>query len=143
MSKDARAEMLRDLRLYLGELHSIRPNSTPWIGSCSGSPVYDHQIDNLTTCGPFRSVGEFHDLLVAPVKDSPRPDWAAKYRSQLPDTHEIRFAHGDLSWENILVDPKTGKITAIPDWEMAAGVVGEVMTEYRQETEANMDLEVF
>ena len=73
----------------------------------------------MSTCGPFASVAEFHDYLVAPVQRCPRPDWVAKDRKQLPDTYEICFAHADLSWENILVDASTGKVNAILDWEMA------------------------
>lgn len=111
------------------------------------------------------ATSDFHDSLVAPLKECPRPDWEAKYRERLPDGHSILFAHADLSWENILVDPETGGIQGILDWEMAGfwpawweyrkalygarsqpwwiDVLKEVMTEHRGETEADMDLEMF
>jgi len=73
----------------------------------------------MSTCGPFPSIAEIHDFLVAPVKESARPDWVTKYRRQLPDNHRIVFAHADISWENILMEPTTGKVTGILDWEMA------------------------
>ncbi|KAL2168252.1 hypothetical protein VTG60DRAFT_220 [Thermothelomyces hinnuleus] len=144
---------------------SLRPGGAGWIGSCSGGPAYDHRLDNRSTCGPFSTVGDFHDLLVAPLKECPRPEWVEKYRPRLPDNHEIRFAHADLSWENILLDSDTGHVTGILDWEMAGfwpawweyrkalfgvrcqpwwtQVLKEIMTEYPEETEVDMDLEMF
>ncbi|KAF3352587.1 AN1-type zinc finger protein [Verticillium dahliae VDG1] len=68
---------------------------------------YLEQIHHLRPAGA--------GFLVAPVKQSPRPGTFAKCRAQFPDTYEIRFAHADLSWENILVDASTGKITGILD----------------------------
>ena len=37
----------------------------------------------------------------------------------LVDYKMLDFIHADLSQENILVDPSTGAITGIIDWEMA------------------------
>lgn len=119
----------------------------------------------MATCGPFASIAEFHDYLVAPIKNCPRPECVAKYRSKLSDDHSIVFAHADISWENILVDPATGVVTAIVDWEMAGfwpewweyrkalfgsrsqlwwiGVLKQIMPEYTLETDAGMDIEMF
>jgi serine/threonine protein kinase len=164
ISKTAQSHALSQLRGYLQELHSIRPPEPGWIGSCSHGPAYDHRIDNRKTCGPFSTISEFHDLLLAPLKThGTRPDWVVKYRNRLLDTHHICFAHADLSDENILIDPGTGTITAMLDWEMAKfwpswweyrkalygsrprpwwyAVLKEIMQEYRDETEADMDLE--
>jgi aminoglycoside phosphotransferase (APT) family kinase protein len=110
MSEDARTETIKQLRSYFEQLHRLRPEGAGWIGSCSGGPAYDHRLDNQFTRGPFPTVSDFHDSLVAPLKEFPRPEWASKYRDQLPDSHDIRFAHADLSWENILVDPETGLV---------------------------------
>ncbi|KND87027.1 hypothetical protein TOPH_08325 [Tolypocladium ophioglossoides CBS 100239] len=85
--------------------------------------------------------------------------------SNLPDTYDIRFTHADLSWENILVDVRTGKVNAILDWEMAGfwpewweyrkAVFGcrsqpwwtellkKVIIGYVRETNIDMDLEMF
>jgi Ser/Thr protein kinase RdoA (MazF antagonist) len=35
------------------------------------------------------------------------------------DPFIFRFCHGDLHHRNILIDPRTGKITGIIDWECA------------------------
>ncbi|KAL2126803.1 hypothetical protein VTI74DRAFT_215 [Chaetomium olivicolor] len=165
MTEAARVETIGQLRSFFKELHQLRPPGNGWVGSCSGGPAYDHRLNNRTTCGPFPTVGDFHDYLVAPLKECPRPEWVSKYRSRLPDTHEIQFAHADLSWENILLDPKTGRVNGILDWEMAgfwpawweyrkalfgsrsqpwwSQILKEVMAEYPEETEADMDLEMF
>jgi aminoglycoside phosphotransferase (APT) family kinase protein len=165
MSEDARSEAIRLLRSYFEQLHGLRPHGSGWIGSCSGGPAYDHRLSNRSACGPFAAVSEFHDYLVAPLKNCPRPEWASRYRTQLPDSHEIRFAHADFSWENVLLDPDTGDVSAILDWEMAGfwpawweyrkalfgsrsqpwwrTVVREIMTEYPEETDVDMDLEMF
>jgi Phosphotransferase enzyme family len=166
MSEDARAQTISQLKSYFGQLHAIRPADHPgWIGSCSHGPAYDHRLDNRATCGPFKSIGEFHDFLVAPVRRCPRPEWVAKYRSRLPDGDGIIFAHADVSWENILVGRVSGSVTGILDWEMAGfwpewweyrkalfgarsrqwwiGIVKEVMQEYPSEAEIDMELEMF
>ncbi|KAK3940148.1 kinase-like protein [Diplogelasinospora grovesii] len=165
MDGKARSETIRQLKSYLEQLHQLRPPGAGWIGSASGGPAYDHRLSNMSTCGPFASVAEFHDFLVAPVRQCPRPELVSKYRSQLPDTYDVRFAHADLSWENILVDVSTGKVTGILDWEMAGfwpewweyrkalfgsrsqpwwtQLLKEVITEYPRETDIDMELEMF
>lgn len=165
MSEDSQARTMVQLKSYLKQLHVLRPPEPGWIGSCSGGPAYDHRLNNMSTCGPFATISEFHDFLVAPVKNCPRPEWVAKYRGLLPDNHDIVFAHADLSWENILVNQTTGEVTGILDWEMAGfwpawweyrkalfgarsqlwwiKILKEVMQEYSKETEADMELEMF
>lgn len=166
MSETARGETIRQLRSYFEQMHQLRPpQGAGWIGSCSGGPVYDHRLDNRSACGPFSTVREFHDYLVAPVNRSPRPEWASKYRKRLSDSHDVHFAHADLSWENIMLDPATGGVYGILDWEMAGfwpawweyrkalfgarsqpwwvEILRQVMKEYPEETEVDMDLEMF
>ncbi|TRX90167.1 hypothetical protein FHL15_008895 [Xylaria flabelliformis] len=150
---------------YFAQLHGLRPPSPGWEGSCSGGTAYDHWLTNLTTCGPFNSVGAFYDFLVAPVRYCPQPDLADSYRLRLSDHHKIVFTHADISEENILVDETTGDITGILDWEMAGywpswweygkalygawnkewwrTVVGQIMVEYKNEAELDMDIEMF
>jgi hypothetical protein len=165
MSETARAQTIFDLQSCLCQLHRLRPPGPGWIGSCSGVPAYDHRLDNMATCGPFASVAEFHGFLVGPVKMCPRPEWVAKYRNMLPDNYHVTFAHADLSWENVLLDPTTGSVTGIVDWEMAGfwpewwesrkalfgsrprqwwiEIVKQIMKEYQPETEADMELAMF
>ncbi|KAK7973045.1 hypothetical protein PG988_007179 [Apiospora saccharicola] len=121
MSEDAKDQTSQELKLHLQQLRQLRspPGSSGVVGSCSGGPVYDHRLDNRGTCGPFQSISDFNDSLVAPVLECPRPEWVGNYRSQLRDDFGIVFSHADLSVENILVDPASGSITGIIDWEMA------------------------
>lgn len=165
LDEGAKARTTTELKFYLEQLRRIRASGPGWIGSCSGGPAYDHRLDNITTCGPFASIAQFHDFLVAPVKNCPRTDVAAEYRARLSDEFDIVFAHADISWENILVDPATGAVTGVVDWEMAGfwpewwefrkalyasrsqtwwiDVVKQIMPEYLAETVADMDLEMF
>lgn len=123
MTDAARAVTLQQLQYYLEQLQQLKPSSSAhgnkdgesWIGSVSGGPAYDHRLTSRFSVGPFASVAEFNDFLVAPVKQCPRPEWVVKYRGQLPDHYQVHFAHADLSWENILVDGSTGNITGILD----------------------------
>lgn len=165
MTEAARRQAISELRSHLSQLHQLRPSRFSWIGSCSGGPAYDHRLDNRSTCGPFASIDKFHDFLVEPIKKCPRPEWVAKYRNMLPDHRVIVFAHADISWENILLDPTTGSVTGIVDWEMAGfwpewweyrkallgsrpqpwwmDILKQIMKEYEPETEADMDIEMF
>jgi hypothetical protein len=165
MGEGAQAQTIRQLKSYFEQLHRLRSSEPGWIGSCSKGPAYDHRLNNMSTCGPFTSVGEFHDFLVTPVRNCPRPEWVAKYRSLLPDSHSIVFTHADISWENILADPVTGNVTGILDWEMASfwpewweyrkalfgarsqlwwvNILKEFIQEYPNETEVDMELEMF
>lgn len=165
MDDKARAETIRQLRSHLEQLHQLHPPQAGLVGSISGGPVYDHRLSNMHTCGPFVSVAEFHDFLVAPVTQCPHPEQVAKYRSQLPDTYATRFSHADLSGENILVDASTGTVTGILDWEMAGfwpewweyrkalfgarsrpwwiEILNQVMKEYSREADLDMDVEMY
>lgn len=119
MSESSRSETLSQLKSFLKQLHDIRPDGAGWIGSCSRGPAYDHRLNNTAMCGPFATISDFHDFLVRPVKDCPRPELADRYRSQLSDKMDIVFTHADISWENILVHRASGHVTGILDWEMA------------------------
>lgn len=168
MDRGARQETTRQLKAHLQQLHQLRPppHLAGWVCSSSGGPAFDHRLsNNKTTCGPFTSVGEFHDFLAAPVRNCPRPEWFEKYRCQLADTYGVRFSHADLSWENVLVDPATGDVSGVLDWEMAGfwpewwefrkalfggrsqtwwmEVVRGVMADHSVVTDVDMDLEMF
>lgn len=165
LDSSSKAWVINQLKSYFAELHALRPPISPeWIGSCSHGPAYDHRIDNMDTCGPFESVKAFHDMLMAPA-GTRFPHLIPIYRYRLPDEDEIVFAHGDISWEHIFVDPTTGLVTGIIDWEMAGfwprwweyrkglyggrpqpwwdNVLNQVMVAYPDATEADMDLEMF
>lgn len=140
--------------------------SQGWIGSCTKQgPAYDHRLNNGRPCGTFASVREFHDFLVAPVKQCPYPHLAAKFRASFSDDHRVHFAHADLSYDHVMVDPVTGAVTGILDWEMAGfwpewweyrkalfcsrqrrwwtDVVREIMPCYQRDLEAEGALDMF
>lgn len=167
MDDSAQAQTISELKSYFDELHALRPPTTTgpaWIGSCSQGGAYDHRIDNMRACGPFESIGAFHDMLVAPLGNI-RPDWIPKYRARLPDDDDVVFVHADFGDENVLINPATGHVTGIIDWEMAGfwprwweyrkGLFGsscqpwwddilkKIMVAYPDATEADMDLEMF
>lgn len=119
MNEIARRTTQAELYNYLHELRTV-PSPTPaYIGSCSGGLAYDHRLNDGHACGPFASVSDFHDFIVVPVARCPRQELVKHYRDQLADNHEVVFTHADLCGDHILVEPTTGKITGIIDWEMA------------------------
>jgi len=165
MNQDTRRETVTQLKSYLNQLRDLRPPSPGWIGSCSKEFVYDHRLNNGFPCGPFASVSEFHDYLVAPLKQCPRPELSTEYRKLFSDDYCSNFAHADMSYENILVDQRSGDVTGIIDWEMAGfwpewweyrkalfggryqqwwvNVVKDIMPQYEKELAVDMDLEAF
>jgi aminoglycoside phosphotransferase (APT) family kinase protein len=165
MHENMKSTTIAQLKRCFEQLRNIRPSTSAWIGACDKGPVYDHRLNNGFPCGPFISVSEFHDFLVAPLTQCPQPELAAKYRKWLPDDCPINFAHADLSYEHIFVDEGTGNVTGIIDWEMAGfwprwweyrkamyasrqqrwwiDVVDSVMPSYEKELEVDSDLEAF
>jgi len=104
---------------FLPELRAIQPPQTFWIGSCPGGPAYDHRLNDGLPCGPFVSESDFNHFLLAGVKQCPRPALCTYYGNQLRDDPSNDFSHANLSGDDILVDPRRGKITGVIDWEMA------------------------
>jgi hypothetical protein len=165
MLEDIRTTTVTQLKAYFEQLRNLRPPTSSWIGSCDNGPAYDHRLNNGFPCGPFASVSEFQDFLVAPVQQCPRPELAIGYRKCLPDDYPVNFAHADMSYEHIFVDPKTGNVTGIVDWEMAGfwpcwweyrkalygsrqqrwwiDMVDRIMPSYQKELEVDSDLEAF
>jgi aminoglycoside phosphotransferase (APT) family kinase protein len=119
MTPIARSKTKADLQNYLLEMRNIPPRNPFCIGSCSGGPAYDHRFNNGFPCGPFASESDFNDYLVALVAKCPKKELVSYYRQQMADDHGIAFTHADLDGDHILVDPATGRINGIIDWEMA------------------------
>jgi Phosphotransferase enzyme family len=165
MPENIKATTITQLKAYFEQLRNIRLSTSDWIGSCDNGPVYDHRLNNGFPCGPFTSISEFHDFLVAPVMQCPRPELPVEYRKRLPDDCPIIFTHADVSYEHIFVDEVNGNVTGIIDWEMAGflpawweyrkalygsrqqpwwiDLVKSVMPSYRKEFEVDSDLEAF
>jgi hypothetical protein len=68
------------------------------------------------SCGAFEKALEVYDV----VKQLGRASRTSSKSLATFEAYEtFHFSHGDLSNYNILVDPGTGEITGIIDWEMA------------------------
>jgi aminoglycoside phosphotransferase (APT) family kinase protein len=119
MEEEACRATQAELNKIFLELRAVPPPMPAYIGSCSGGPVYDHRLNNGDPCGPFTSESAFNDFLVAPVARCPKKELVNHYRRQLVDDHGVAFTHADLCGEHIFVEPATGRITGILDWEMA------------------------
>jgi len=119
MSEGARLRTRQELHDFLDELRAVPPPKRVYIGSCTGGPAFDHRLNNGLPCGPFASESDFNNFLVAPVARCPRKELVPYYRQRLADGHEIVFTHADLCGDHILVEPASGQITGIIDWEMA------------------------
>ena len=119
MSKQAQMTTRNELRDYLNELRAIPSPDPSYIGSCTGGQACDHRLNNGFPCGPFSSESQFNDYLIGPIKRNPRRELVDQYRRRLTDDHGILFTHADLDGDHILVEPATGKITGIVDWETA------------------------
>lgn len=119
MTEEAQRRTTGQLRHILTQLRKITVTQPGLIGSCDNGPSYDHRINNRGQHGPFASVAEFNDFLVAPVRKCPRPERALDYRRRLSDSYEVYFTHADLGCDHIFVEPQTGRVTGIIDWEMA------------------------
>ncbi|KAF2755530.1 hypothetical protein EJ05DRAFT_478520 [Pseudovirgaria hyperparasitica] len=119
MGEDAKTTAQNEIRDYIRQLRALQAPNPGYIGSCMGGEVLDHRLNNGMPCGPFGSVSEFNDFLVAPILRCPKPELATLYRQKLSNDYKITFSHADLSDENILVEPASGHVTGIIDWEMA------------------------
>jgi hypothetical protein len=64
------------------------------------------RAEDKLSCGDFEKILEIYDVV--------RPLYQT-----LPDNRTFRFAHADLSDANILLNPDTGEVTGILDWEMS------------------------
>ncbi|EIN06806.1 hypothetical protein PUNSTDRAFT_72547 [Punctularia strigosozonata HHB-11173 SS5] len=120
MTQAAQDFVVAQLRAYLAELRALKQPDGPWIGSCSGGPGADHRIRTRDGSFPrLPSVAAFHDLLHQRIKAHRPGPYYDSIRRQYKDDYPIVFSHADFNPANIMVDPSTGRVTAIVDWEMA------------------------
>ncbi|KAK3293017.1 kinase-like domain-containing protein [Chaetomium fimeti] len=111
-----------DFADYLGQLRRLVPppskDGTPVIGGASGGPGFDHRL-GPRTWGPFSTVADFHTYIRfgQPLEDWDHEPAVMEIHGKPEGAYQLRFTHADLGPQNILVDPKNGKITGIIDWE--------------------------
>ncbi|KAF5369710.1 hypothetical protein D9615_010179 [Tricholomella constricta] len=119
LSDDSKAIIAEQIRGYFSQLHNIPP--PPEVGtricSVAGGPIADFRlrfIDGET--GPFRDEEHMNMRLRQCLSLSQFPDVVKAAHSR---KHPRVFTHNDLTPRNIMVDPVTGKITALVDWGCA------------------------
>lgn len=92
LSVDAKAEIISQLEGFVGQLHAL---TDPRFRSFVGAPFLPPRF-------------HAHRL----------PLEHANYRSSSSPPYVL--CHGDLSWQNLLIDPETYEIKCVIDWEYAS-----------------------
>ncbi|GJE96623.1 kinase-like protein [Phanerochaete sordida] len=134
---------IRALQLPYGTIRDTGPSGTFIVGPANEPILLDYEKPiPPSASGPFATEREYLEAVAYLGRPATRPSskgqrWAFErvlevfeairpaYRDldaaqiPAPDASTFRFAHNDLSSSNILLDPKTGHITAVLDWEMA------------------------
>ncbi|KAI1978196.1 hypothetical protein LOZ53_005640 [Ophidiomyces ophidiicola] len=123
LSKLDKASICDQLREIVSSLREVKQDpGDSFIGSISHQHLRDYVFHYMPRTGPFKNVKEFNDwfsfLPQHWLPESRRyqdPD-----RHFLPDTAEIKFTHGDLHVNNIMIS-STGppRILAVFDWAHA------------------------
>lgn len=101
--KDAQKRMIDQLEGYLLQLHAI---TDPSCRSFVGIPFFSWRLEATGI----------------PIQDY-------RFRQFDQDSPYV-LCHGDIGWQNLLVDPKTFEIKSIVDWEYAGFYPVEVEGEY-------------
>ena len=121
MDADGRSRTAAELKAYIRELRALKqPGCAGWVGSAEHGQVSCPRISMAGPQGPWDSAEEFHAFLLESLAPLGGNRLAQRYTEVLRAyQHDVVFSHADLSFENILVDPQTGRVTAIVDWAMA------------------------
>lgn len=106
----------RQLGGYIKQLQQLRGKR---VEAANGESVRIFLRSARDGGGPFDTISGFNDWLVDGVfhRITP-PRFMENCHAALSGCHDICYAHGDFAPRNILVD-KTGRVTAILDWEVA------------------------
>ncbi|KZT55279.1 hypothetical protein CALCODRAFT_412675, partial [Calocera cornea HHB12733] len=107
--------LTKQLRGFFGSIRDVLPTSNMVCGI--GGRGCASYIMSLDTFGPFESVAAFNDWMALRAQSRYGLERAASLPKRI-DAAETRFAHGDLTPFNILVD-EDGNVTGVIDWEAA------------------------
>lgn len=118
-SDESKAKILAQLKKHIQEMRALNP-PTSGVSGINGSKLYDMRISGgVHGFGPFASVHDFHSFLSHSTKYSAQNpaevnELLEMYRNS---RYSIRFTHGDLSSQNILVsEDGENAIVGIVDW---------------------------
>ncbi|CZT18479.1 uncharacterized protein RCC_04324 [Ramularia collo-cygni] len=118
LSERQREQIADQLSGYIQQLRSLEPPParSGRVSATNGGACRDIRVGSVESFGPFENVSAFHCCLRGGVE----PDAAQEiFGEKVADVHRrpygIRFTHGDLGVQNILI--RDGQIVAIVDWE--------------------------
>lgn len=118
LSSEEKQGIVRQVSEYIQQLHCLTPppELSSKVSAVKGGPRRDVRISSSTLFGPFEDVADFHRCLRGGVEsDAVREIFGEKVADVHNRPYAIRFTHGDLGVQNILV--RDGKVVAIIDWE--------------------------
>ncbi|KAJ7444947.1 hypothetical protein FB451DRAFT_1413056 [Mycena latifolia] len=108
-------DALPDILNQLAALDTARTQLGPYEGAFTGGC-----FGAMKAPCPAKTTAEFVNLDKGRIGFTPEEEteWLSAFDMARPHI----FAHGDLVPENIFVDPETGAVTGIIDWELAGWV---------------------
>ncbi|KAK2877840.1 hypothetical protein FQN49_001133 [Arthroderma sp. PD_2] len=117
MSEEEKKRILLQLRTYMDELRSLKPDRAGVVGSTDFGPLNDLRLVT-GPCGPFGNVIAFHRGISGGFESPTGHDEFDKMSAEQDSrSYSINFTHGDLSLGHIYCH--NGRITGIIDWESA------------------------
>ena len=116
LSPQQRKKIVEDLGRFIDQLRKLAPPKHFLVGSTSFGASFDQRFGKKGLIGPFYTLDQFHAFI---RRGHPASDFDSKSLHEChAKTYEVRFTHGDLCPQNILVDDH-GRVTAVLDWENA------------------------
>jgi hypothetical protein len=110
--------IVNEISGFIAQLRRLEPPHSNRVSSTDGNACRDIRIGSAQRCGPFDDIAAFHKCVRGGVPDE---HMAKIFGDEVAEVHQrdykIRFTHGDLSAQNILV--RDAKVVAIIDWECA------------------------
>lgn len=108
----------RQVAGYLAQLRQLAPQQSVIGGTIPGTQGADDRLGSYPW-GPFQNIADFHTYvrLGQPLEDWSHQPAVMEVHGKPEGAYKLQFCHADLAPRNILADAKTGKITAIVDWE--------------------------
>lgn len=118
LSDKQKQQIVDQLSGYIEELRSLEPSAaqSSKVSATNGGPCRDVRVGSAKPFGPFDDIAGFHRCLRGGVEqDAAQEIFGEKVVDIHNRPYDIRFTHGDLGVQNILV--RNGRIKAIIDWE--------------------------
>jgi len=118
LSRKYKQRIVDQLSKYIAQLRSLKPapGSSGKVSATNGGACHDVRVGSAKPFGPFDDIAGFHRCLRGGVDLNATPEI---FGDKVADVHArpygIRFKHGDLGVQNILI--RHGHIVAIIDWE--------------------------